>query len=151
MIYICLNMRKIKFIGYSNSIIKSKILEDAIVFFANKNDFKIKKLEYNFVDLKAMRTLNLDFLNLDNHTDILVFDYTEQKNLIAEVYISLSMMKENAKKYNQSIENECVRLISHGLFHCLGYKDKTPDEKAAMRKMEEEFIFAVSRETNQDV
>tara|TARA_B100000989_G_scaffold228670_1_gene175640 strand:+ start:4171 stop:4605 length:435 start_codon:yes stop_codon:yes gene_type:complete len=144
-------MRKIKFIGYSNSIIKSKILEDAIVFFANKNDFKIKKLEYNFVDLKAMRTLNLDFLNLDNHTDILVFDYTEQKNLIAEVYISLSMMKENAKKYNQSIENECVRLISHGLFHCLGYKDKTPDEKAAMRKMEEEFIFAVSRETNQDV
>ena len=151
MIYICLNMRKIKFIGYSNSIIKSKILEDAIVFFANKNDFKIKKLEYNFVDLKAMRTLNLDFLNLDNHTDILVFDYTEQKNLIAEVYISLSMMKENAKKYKQSIENECVRLISHGLFHCLGYKDKTPDEKAAMRKMEEEFIFAVSRETNQDV
>tara|TARA_B100001027_G_scaffold208722_1_gene174250 strand:- start:441 stop:875 length:435 start_codon:yes stop_codon:yes gene_type:complete len=144
-------MRKIKFIGYSNSIIKSKILEDAIVFFANKNDFKIKKLEYNFVDLKAMRTLNLDFLNLDNHTDILVFDYTEQKNLIAEVYISLSMMKENAKKYNQSIENECVRLISHGLFHCFGYKDKTPDEKAAMRKMEEEFIFAVSRETNQDV
>ena len=144
-------MRKIKFIGYSNSIIKSKILEDAIVFFANKNDFKIKKLEYNFVDLKAMRTLNLDFLNLDNHTDILVFDYTEQKNLIAEVYISLSMMKENAKKYNQSVENECVRLISHGLFHCLGYKDKTPDEKAAMRKMEEEFIFAVSRETNQDV
>ena len=151
MIYICENMQKIKFIGYSNSIIKSKILEDAIVFFANKNDFKIKKLEYNFVDLKAMRTLNLDFLNLDNHTDILVFDYTEQKNLIAEVYISLSMMKENAKKYNQSIENECVRLISHGLFHCLGYKDKTPDEKAAMRKMEEEFIFAVSRETNQDV
>ena len=144
-------MQKIKFIGYSNSIIRSKILEDAIVFFAKKNGFKIKKLEYNFVDLKAMRTLNLDFLNLDNHTDILAFDYTEQKNLIAEVYISLSMMKENAKKYNQSVENECVRLISHGLFHCLGYKDKTPDEKAVMRKMEEEFIFAVSRETNQDV
>ena len=144
-------MQKIKFIGYSNSIIRGKVLEDAIAFFANKNGFKIKKLEYNFVDLKAMRTLNLDFLNRDNHTDILVFDYSVEKNLIAEVYISLYMMKENAKKYNQSIENECVRLISHGLFHCLGYKDKTPDEKAAMRKMEEEFIFAVSRETNQDV
>ena len=61
------------------------------------------------------------------------------------------MMIENAKKYNQSVENECVRLVSHGLFHCLGYQDKTPDEKATMSKMEEEFIFAVSRETNQDV
>ena len=144
-------MQKIKFIGYSNTLFQNKILEETIVFFANKSGFKIEKLEYNFVDLNAMRSLNVDFLNHDNHTDILTFDYSEEKNLIAEVYISLSMMRENAKKYNQSIDNECVRLISHGLFHCLGYKDKTPGEKAVMRKMEEEFIFAVSRETNQNV
>ena len=122
-----------------------------MVFFANKSGFKIEKLEYNFVDLNAMRSLNVDFLSHDNHTDILTFDYSEEKNLIAEVYISLSMMRENAKKYKQSIDNECVRLISHGLFHCLGYKDKTSGEKAVMRKKEEEFIFAVSRETNQNV
>jgi rRNA maturation RNase YbeY len=144
-------MQKIKFIGYSNTLFQSKILEETIVFFANKSGFKIEKLEYNFVDLNAMRSLNVDFLDHDNHTDILTFDYSEEKNLIAEVYISLSMMSENAKKYNQSVDNECVRLISHGLFHCLGYKDKTPGEKAVMRKMEEEFIFAVSRETNQNV
>ena len=60
-------------------------------------------------------------------------------------------MKDNAQKYAQSIENECIRLISHGLFHCLGYKDKSSVEKKIMRKKEEEFIFAVSRETNQDV
>ena len=144
-------MQNIKFIGYSNNLIQNKILEETIVFFANKSGFKIEKLEYNFVDLSAMRALNVDFLNHDNHTDILTFDYSEEKNLIAEVYISLSMMIENAKKYNQSVDNECVRLVSHGLFHCLGYQDKTPNEKATMSKMEEEFIFAVSRETNQDV
>ena len=144
-------MQKIKFIGYSITLFQKKILEETIVFFANKSGFKIEKLEYNFVDLNAMRSLNVDFLNHDNHTDILTFDYSEEKNLIAEVYISLSMMRENAKKYNQSVDNECIRLISHGLFHCLGYKDKTPGEKAVMRKMEEEFIFAVSRETNQNV
>ncbi len=144
-------MQKIKFIGYSNTLFQNKILEETIVFFANKNGFKIEKLEYNFVDLNAMRSLNVDFLNHDNHTDIITFDYSEEKNLIAEVYISLSMMRENAKKYNQSVDNECVRLIAHGLFHCLGYKDKTLGEKTVMRKMEEEFIFAVSRETNQNV
>ncbi len=144
-------MQKIKFIGYSNSLIQNKIIAETIVFFANKSGFKIEKLEYNFVGLNTMRLMNVNFLNHDNHTDILTFDYSEEKNLIAEVYISLSMMRENAKKYNQSIENECIRLISHGLFHCLGYKDKTPDEKVTMRELEEEFIFAVSRETNQNV
>ena len=144
-------MQKIKFIGYSNTLFQNKILEETIFYFANKSGFKIEKLEYNFVDLNAMRSLNVDFLSHDNHTDIVTFDYSEEKNLIAEVYISLSMMRENAKKYKQSIDNECVRLISHGLFHCLGYKDKTPVEKNVMRKMEEEFIFAVSRETNQNV
>ena len=144
-------MQKIKFIGYSNTLFQNKILEETIFYFANKSGFKIEKLEYNFVDLNAMRSLNVDFLSHDNHTDILTFDYSEEKNLIAEVYISLSMMRENAKKYKQSIDNECVRLISHGLFHCLGYKDKTSGEKAVMRKKEEEFIFAVSRETNQNV
>ena len=144
-------MQKIKFIGYSNSLIQNKIIEETIVSYANISGFKIEKLEYNFVDLKTMRSLNVDFLSHDNHTDILTFDYSEGKNLIAEVYISLPMMSENAKKYSQSVDNECVRLVSHGLFHCLGYQDKTPDQKAAMRKMEEEFIFAVSRETKQDV
>ena len=144
-------MQKIKFIGYSSSLFQNKILDETIGFFANKSGFKIEKLEYNFVNLNAMRSLNVDFLNHDNHTDIITFDYSEEKNLIAEVYISLSMMRENAKKYNQSIDNECLRLISHGLFHCLGYKDKTPGEKAIMRKKEEEFIFAVSREINQNV
>jgi|TARA_E500000075_G_scaffold16459_1_gene13166 rRNA maturation RNase YbeY len=144
-------MQKIKFIGYSNTLFQNKILEETIFYFANKSGFKIEKLEYNFVDLNAMRSLNVDFLSHDNHTDIVTFDYSEEKNLIAEVYISLSMMRENAKKYKQSIDNECVRLISHGLFHCLGYKDKTSGEKAVMRKKEEEFIFAVSRETNQNV
>ena len=92
-------MQKIKFIGYSNTLFQNKILEETIFYFANKSGFKIEKLEYNFVDLNAMRSLNVDFLSHDNHTDIVTFDYSEEKNLIAEVYISLSMMRENAKKY----------------------------------------------------
>jgi metalloprotein, YbeY/UPF0054 family len=98
-----------------------------------------------------MQSLNNNFLNHKNDTDIITFDYSEGKTIIAEVFISIEMMRDNAQKYVQSVENECVRLISHGLFHCLGYKDKLSEEKEIMRKKEEEFIFAVSRETNQDV
>ena len=144
-------MQMIKFIGCPNDLIDKDILKETITCFADKDDFKIKKLEYNFVDLKQMQSLNNTFLNHKNDTDIITFDYSEGKTIIAEVFISKEMMRDNAQKYVQSVENECVRLISHGLFHCLGYKDKSSEEKEIMRKKEEEFIFAVSRETNQDV
>ena len=141
----------IKFISCPSDLIDKDILKETINYFADKDGFKIKKLEYNFVDIKQMESLNNNFLNHKNDTDIITFDYSEGKTIIAEVFISKEMMRDNAQKYVQSVENECVRLISHGLFHCLGYKDKSSEEKEIMRKKEEEFIFAVSRETNQDV
>ena len=144
-------MQMIKFISCPSDLIDKDILKKTINYFANKDGFKIKKLEYNFVDLNQMEYLNNNFLNHKNDTDIITFDYSEGKTIIAEVFISTVMMIDNAQKYMQSVENECIRLISHGLFHCLGYKDKSPKEKEIMRKKEEEFIFAVSRETNQDV
>ena len=141
----------IKFISCPSDLIDKDILKKTINYFADKDGFKIKKLEYNFVDIKQMESLNNNFLNHKNDTDIIPFDYSEGKTIIAEVFISTVMMIDNAQKYMQSVENECIRLISHGLFHCLGYKDKSSKEKEIMRKKEEEFIFAVSRETNQDV
>ena len=141
----------IKFISCPDDLIEKDILRETITYFADKDGFKIKKLEYNFVDLKKMQSLNNNFLNHKNDTDIITFDYSEGKTITAEVFISKDMMRDNAQKYIQSVENECIRLISHGLFHCLGYKDKSSKEKETMRKMEEEFIFAVSRETNQNV
>ena len=141
----------IKFIGYPDYLIQKDILKETINYFADKEGVKIKKLEYNFVALKQMQFINNNFLNHKNDTDIITFDYSEGKIIIAEVFISTEMMIDNAQKYRQSVENECIRLISHGLFHCLGYKDKSSEEKEMMRKKEEEFIFAVSRETNQDV
>ena len=144
-------MQMIKFISCPDDLIVKDVLKETITYFADKDGFKIKKLEYNFVDLKQMQSLNNNFLNHKNDTDIITFDYSEGKTIIAEVFISKEMMKDNAQKYAQSIENECIRLISHGLFHCLGYKDKSSEEKEIMRKKEEEFIFAVSRETDQDV
>ena len=144
-------MQMIKFISCPSDIIDKDVLKETINYFADKDGFKIKKLEYNFVDIKQMESLNNNFLNHKNDTDIITFDYSEGKTIIAEVFISTVMMVDNAQKYMQSVENECIRLISHGLFHCLGYKDKLSEEKEIMRKKEEEFIFAVSRETNQDV
>ena len=39
------------------------------------------------------------------------------------------MLKENAVKYNQTADNEAIRLISHGVAHLLGHNDKKKIEK----------------------
>ena len=50
------------------------------------------------------------------------------------------MLKENAVKYNQTTDNEAIRLISHGIAHLLGHKDKTKKEKKKMTLIENKFI-----------
>ena len=50
------------------------------------------------------------------------------------------MLKENALKYRQTIDNEAIRLISHGVAHLLGFNDKTKKEKEKMTEIENNFI-----------
>ena len=119
--------------------------------YAENDGFTISQIQYNFISQPDMLKINKDYLNHDNHTDIITFDYSTKKTIKAEVYISNEMMKENAKKFGQTIENETIRLISHALFHCIGYSDKTTKGKKQMRFLEDSFIKDVSRETISNV
>ena len=115
-------------------------LERWLIHIATGEGYTVKKLEYNFVDANTMLLLNQKYLNHSTDTDIITFDYTEAKAVIAEAFISYETLKENAKHNSQTIENELLRLLSHGLLHCLGYNDKTTEEKKQMRFKEEDCI-----------
>lgn len=100
----------------------------------------VDELEYNFVEADTLLNLNKEYLNHDTDTDIITFDYTQNKSIKAEVYISYEALKNNAKTHGQTIESELLRLLSHALLHCIGYNDKTIDEKDIMREKEEDCI-----------
>ena len=40
---------------------------------------------------------------------------------------------ENAHNESVSIENELARVMIHGILHCVGFNDKTEDDKRIMR------------------
>ena len=40
----------------------------------------------------------------------------------------------------QTAENEMVRVIIHGLLHCMGYNDKNNADRELMRKKEDSFL-----------
>ena len=137
-IYICEKM--IRFFNKEFVTLDDNLLSDWLHMIAMKEGFSIQKLHYNFVDASSLYKLNKRFLNHDSYTDILTFDYSVDNDISAEAFISYEALEHNAKKNNQSIERETLRLISHGLLHCFGHKDKSPEEKSFMRLKEEECI-----------
>ena len=144
-------MCKIDFISKPSFSFEEKKIVHFLKKYAKKEGFRISQIQYNFVSKPYMLKINKDYLDHDAHTDIVTFDYSNQKVIKAEVYISTETMKKNAKTFAQTSENEAVRLISHALFHCMGYSDKNSPGKEKMRNMEEKFIDDVSRETINNV
>lgn len=106
---------------------------------------KIRTIEltYVFCNDRYLHQINKDFLNHDTYTDIITFDFSENKNeLRGEIYISVERVKENAAEYNVSYQEELHRVIFHGALHLCGFKDKAKADKKKMRTMEDKCLQA---------
>jgi rRNA maturation RNase YbeY len=105
---------------------------------ALSEDREVGEVQYVFCDDEQLLELNREFLDHDTYTDIIGFDYSVGKILQGEIHISTERVKENARQYDTSFENELRRVMAHGLLHFCGYKDKTKAEKAEIREKEDE-------------
>lgn len=127
--------------NHENFLMFSEVdLREWLLDLAKREGFKINRMEFNFVDANKMLSLNKEYLNHDTHTDIITFDYSITKQIEAEVYISQPALIQNAELNTQTTDKETLRLMAHALLHCLGYKDKTAEEKLLMRSKEEEYM-----------
>jgi rRNA maturation RNase YbeY len=94
-------------------------------------------LNYVFCNDVKLRAINRQFLNHDYFTDIITFNLSQSKSeIIGEVYISVTRVRENALLHKTSLSAELLRVIYHGALHLCGYDDKSAKEKAEIRKME---------------
>ncbi len=144
-------MCKVDFISCPDFSFSKETVVRFLKKYAEDEGYTVAQIQYNFLDKPSMLELNNRHLNHNNHTDVITFDYSEKKAIKAEVYISIETMKENAKEFGQTADYEAVRLISHALFHCMGYSDKNDVGRKRMRAMEDRFINDVSRETISNV
>ncbi len=105
---------------------------------AETEGFKIQELNYIFCSDEYLYQINVDYLDHDDYTDIITFDNSEEEKAIeGDIFISIDRVKENAVKHQQTEERELSRVISHGIFHLVGYKDKSHSEAKQMRAKEE--------------
>ena len=102
--------------------------------------FKEGEINYIFCDDAYLLDLNIKFLEHDTLTDIISFDYTLGKLINGDVYISVERVRENAKDFEVTFENELSRVMIHGILHYCGYRDKSEADIATMRAKENYYI-----------
>ena len=101
-------------------------------------NFKISSLIINFVTSEEIIQINKKYLKHNHSTDIITFDYSkDNKNLDAEIFISINDADYNSKKYKISINEEIIRLIIHGILHLTGYDDNEKLDRILMKEKEE--------------
>ena len=100
----------------------------------------IDKFFYHFVSETKIQQVNKDHLKHDFVTDVITFDYSNDKEISAEAFVCTSEVFKNAKRYGQPIENELVRVLLHAALHVLGYDDKSKESRQEMRKQEDHFL-----------
>lgn len=116
-------------------------------------------LEVVIVDGEEISRLNSEIRNIDKVTDVLSFpsldgirgkalikkeypaDCDEEGNLfIGSIAVCEAKAREQAEEYGHTFERELNYLITHGVFHLLGYDHETREGKCEMREKEERVL-----------
>ena len=120
---------------YNSESIKKLIL--------NVFEKKVKLIELSIILTNniSLSKLKKKYFNVNQFTDVIAFNLSDEKDCIeGEIYISIDDVKENAKIYSESFENEFKRVIIHGGLHLMGFDDSTEYEKQTMKNLENIFL-----------
>ena len=101
---------------------------------------ELGEISYIFCDDEYLHKINVAYLNHDDLTDIISFDYSEGKILQGDIFISIERVKDNAHDFNVHFDEELKRVMIHGVLHYCGYKDKSEADEKIMRSKEDEKV-----------
>ena len=110
-----------------------------INYIESKNK-KAQSISFIFCSDNYLQKINNEFLNHQDLTDVITFNYSEKTNLAGDIFISAERVKENSKIYNVKFKEELARVMIHGVLHLIGYNDIKEKEKTLMRTLENEFL-----------
>ena len=107
------------------------------------------EVSITLVDNARIREMNAEFRDIDRETDVLSFPMGDESFevdpdtdaiLLGDIVISLERAQVQAEEYGHSFRREVAFLITHSLFHLLGYDHTTPEEEAEMFAKQERVL-----------
>ena len=123
-------------------------------------------------DDDAIHEINLVHRGVDRATDVLSFptvNYPAGKTagrcekrlrqeydpevgacVLGDIIISMDHVRAQAAAYGHSEQRESGYLLTHGLFHLMGYDHMTDEDKPVMRAMEEKALASIGLTRGED-
>lgn len=108
------------------------------------------EVSVTLVDNARIRELNNEFRGIDKETDVLSFPLGDDEGyevdpdtdaiMLGDIVISLERAAAQAEEYGHSFRREIAFLVTHSLFHLLGYDHMTPEEEAEMFAKQEKVL-----------
>jgi len=141
-----------------------KTLSDIIVYAMETEHLTgYYEVSLSVVSAEQIRELNANFRQIDSVTDVLSFPMYEREELdeieekkeyedyevnIGDIVLCYDRAVEQAQEYGHSLKREVCYLVTHSIFHLLGYDHMEEEEKQLMRTKEEQVLshFHILRE-----
>jgi probable rRNA maturation factor len=101
---------------------------------------ELAHLSYIFCSDEYLLAINQQYLKHKTLTDIITFDYSDGGPIEGDVFVSVDRVRANAEELKTAFDDELHRVLIHGVLHLIGYSDKSPAEKLAMRKKEDAYL-----------
>ena len=122
--------------------------------FQNENLCKLKLyISITLTTSDIIKEYNKKYRNIDKATDVLSFpmfekdeiksfikDGYEVEDVLGDLIIAISKVKEQAIEYGHSFERELSYMVVHGFYHLMGYDHMNDEEKKEMRNKEDEIL-----------
>lgn len=109
------------------------------------------EVSVTLVDNEGIRELNREHRDIDRETDVLSFplgdddgyevDPDNDAIMLGDIVISLEKAAQQAQEYGHSYRREVAFLITHSLFHLLGYDHVNSDEEEKLMFSKQEKVL----------
>lgn len=119
-----------------------------IRFIIDSEGKKLGNIAFVFCNDGLLGEMNKKYLKHTSFTDIITFDYSVKNILSGDIFISIERVRENAKKFQVLPDEELGRVMSHGILHLAGYKDKTVEDKKIMTVKENFYLSTFPNSQN---
>ena len=120
---------------------KVKALRNWLLKSIEAEKYSLEELNFIYCSDEYLLKINKEYLNHDTYTDTVTFDNSEIKGkILGDIFISIDRVRENAKTFSTTTEDELHRVMIHSTLHLLGYKDKSTKDKTEMTAKENEYL-----------
>ena len=93
---------------------------------------------------EKIHEINKEFRGIDRSTDVISFATIDGETSLplemGDIFISIDHVNAQAIEYGHSVLREFSFLVTHGIFHLLGYDHQTKEDEEVMFRKQDEVL-----------